>query len=102
MQREVASAELAARRVEVEVETIDGIDLGEPGVPNAAIDGALDTARFLRVGKGTNDGERGQGLSLGMVENRGELQRHTRQAEPPKLVGGELEQVVILHDHSRR
>ncbi len=41
VEREVASAKLLADGIEVEVEGVDGVDLGERGVLDAAVDGAL-------------------------------------------------------------
>ena len=55
MEREVARAELLARRIEVEVEGVDGVDLGEARVAKAALDGALDAAPLFLVTEKVDD-----------------------------------------------
>src|SRR6186713_1601772 len=47
MQCEVARLQLTSHRVEVEVETIDGVDLGEACIADATGDGAIDPTGFL-------------------------------------------------------
>ncbi len=52
---EVSSAELFARGIEVEVERVDGVDLGESRVAKSSIDGALDSTLFFLVAEAVND-----------------------------------------------
>jgi hypothetical protein len=47
VKRQIPSPHLLARWVEVEVEAVDGVDLGKASVANAPIDGAAKTALFL-------------------------------------------------------
>ena len=89
-EREVATAELAAHRIEVEVEAVDGVDLGEPRVPDASGDGALDSARLLGVGEGADDSENGEVFAAGALEDLGQVLRHPGEAQPAELVQGEL------------
>jgi len=51
VETEVSSAELLSRGIEVEVEGVDGVDLREARVAEAAVDGALDAALLLLVAK---------------------------------------------------
>src|SRR5207249_4115878 len=51
VQGEVTGASLFSVTVEVEVETVDGVDLGKTCIVDAPRDGALDTACFLLVGE---------------------------------------------------
>jgi hypothetical protein len=60
VQREIASANLLSAGIEVEVETVDGIDLGEARVPHAALDGALQAAGLLLVSEAVSNLESGE------------------------------------------
>jgi hypothetical protein len=43
--------------IEVEVEAVDGVELREPGILDAAVDGALHAAGALLVGEAMQDVE---------------------------------------------
>jgi hypothetical protein len=60
VQRQVPSLELLAARVEVEIETIDSVDLGEAGLRDASLDGAVEAALLLLVAEAVEDLEDGQ------------------------------------------
>jgi hypothetical protein len=49
VKREVARAELLADRVEVEIEAVDGVDLGKPGAAHATLDGGAKPTVLLFV-----------------------------------------------------
>jgi hypothetical protein len=58
-QAEVGGFELLPEGVEVEVEAVDGVDLGEASISHAAVDGALEaTTGLLFVGEAAGDLER--------------------------------------------
>lgn len=49
--------QLAPHRVEVEIETIDSVDLGEASIADATGDSALDPTGFLGVRQFADQGE---------------------------------------------
>ena len=65
---EVASPQLFADWVEVEVEAVDGVELGEFCVLDAAVDGALHATGAFLVTESVEDLEVGQVVVLGLVE----------------------------------
>ena len=105
---EVARAELLARGIEVEVEGVDGVDLGEARVAESALDGALDAALLLLVAESVNDVGRREVLLGGTIENRGDVLRHAGKLEPAQLLHEQVELVVrgiavvalLFHDDS--
>ncbi len=104
VQREVACAQLLADGVEVEVETVDGIELGELGVLDAAVDGALHPAGAFLVAQAVDDVERGQVVFAGALEELRHELHHAGQAQPAKLLEQQVERVVVIafHGHPRR
>jgi hypothetical protein len=88
------------RGVEVEVETVDGVDLGESGITNTPLDGALEAAGLLLVGNSADDVERAEILLSGGFDDIGESTSHSGQTKPAKLFDGEADQVVVLHELS--
>jgi len=54
-QAEVAGLELLPEGVEVEVEAVDGIDLGEASISHAAVDGALEATCFFFISEAAGD-----------------------------------------------
>ena len=72
VESEVAGAELLSRRVEVEVEGVDGVDLGEAGIAESAVDGALDAALLLLVAEAVDDVGGREVFLGGALEDRGD------------------------------
>jgi hypothetical protein len=91
------SLELFAQGVEVEVKTVDGIDLGESGITNTPLDGALEAAGLLLVRNSADDVERAEVLLSGGFDDIGESTSHPGQTKPAELFDGEADQVVVLH-----
>ena len=108
MKGEVAGAELLPRRVEVEVERVDGIDLGEARVAEAPIDGALDATQLLLIAEAMDDVGGREVLLRRTLEDRGDELRHAGKPEPAELLDQQLEivarrrsvVVVLLHGGS--
>ena len=108
MESEVAGAELLASRVEVEVEGVDGVDLGEAGVAESPVDGALDAALLLLVAEAVDD-VGGRQVFLGRaLEDRGDDLGHAGEPEPAELLHEQIKVVaagvavvvLLLHDGS--
>jgi hypothetical protein len=57
VQGEVSRAEFLSRGIEVEVERVDGVDLGEARVAEAAFHGAPDAALLLLIAETMDDVE---------------------------------------------
>ena len=91
MQREVAGAELLAAGVEVEVEAVDGVDLGEARVLDAPLDGAADAALLLLVAEAVDDLEGREILLGGLRRAIGAELRPCRAAEASAASGEQLE-----------
>jgi hypothetical protein len=100
VEAEMASAHLLALGGEVEVEGVDGVDLGETSISQAPFDGALHAALLLLVAETMDDVERGEGVVRGAIEERGDELGHTGQSQPPHLLHEQVDQVVValLHD----
>src|ERR1700679_1853099 len=67
VQGEVAGADLFPAWVEVEVEAVDGVDLREAGLAEAAVDGAAEAALLLLVAESVDDVEGGDVVLGGEV-----------------------------------
>ena len=68
VQRQVARAKFLADGIKVEVEAIDGVELGEPRVLDAAVDRALEATRTFLVAEPVKDLEVGQVVFAGLLE----------------------------------
>src|SRR4051812_27234958 len=98
MEGEVASADLPASRVEVEVEAVDGVDLREAGLAEATVDGAAQAALLLLVAEAVDHVERGEVVPGGEVEQRLRVLCHSGQLEPAQFLNEQVaEVVVVLH-----
>src|SRR5262245_62185159 len=99
MQREVASLQLLAAGIEVEVEGIDGVDLGEVSVAQAPLDGALDAALLLFIGEPVRNLERGEVLLRRLSKELGRDTRHAGQLEPLQFLEQQLKLVLVALLH---
>ncbi len=96
MKCEIAGAEFLADGVEVEVEAIDRVELGEPRVLDATVDGALHPVGTLVIAEAMEDVERGQVVLAGLLEQRGEELHHAVQTKRAQLLEEQVERVVIV------
>jgi hypothetical protein len=98
MKGEVPCADLLAAGVEVEVEAVDGVDLREAGLAEAAVDGAAEAALLLLVAEAVDDVEGGEVVLGGEVEQRRDLLGHSGQLEPAQLLNEQVAEVAfVLH-----
>jgi hypothetical protein len=98
VESEVARADLLPRGVEVEVESVDGVDLREAGVAEATLDGAAETALLLLVAEAVDHVEGGEVVPGGEIEQCRYLLCHPGQPEPAQLLNEQVaEVVVVLH-----
>src|SRR5262249_24511605 len=96
VQGEVASANPLARRVEVEVEAVDGVDLREASCAEAAVDRAAHAAQLLLVAEAVEDVERGEVVLGGEREQRAHLLDHSGQLERAEFLKEQVEEVVVV------
>jgi hypothetical protein len=66
VEREIGRPQSPANWAEVEIEGVEGIDLREPDVANAAADGVAQTADLLLFAKAVDDLQRGE-ILLGLT-----------------------------------
>ena len=97
MQGEVAGAHLFSCDVEVEVERVDGVDLGEVGVADAALDRAAHPALLFLVAEAMHDVE-GRQILLGRLREECRYGLgHAGEPEPAQLFDEQLDEVFVLH-----
>jgi hypothetical protein len=99
VQRKVSCAQFLARWVEVEVERIDGIDLGKAGIANAPLDGAAKTTLFFLIGEAVRDVESGEIVFGSKPDERGQYLGHAWQAQPSQLLHEQIDRIVMGVGH---
>jgi len=96
MKAQVSSAHLLSLGREVEVEGVDGVNLGEASVSQASFDGALHAALLFLIAETMDDVERGEVVLRGAIEQRGDELGHAGQSQPAHLLDEQVEQVVAF------
>jgi hypothetical protein len=86
VQRQVPGTHLLPRGIEVEVERIDGVDLGEVRVADAPLDGAAQAALLLLVAEAVDHVEGGEVFFRGLREQRRDGLGHAGEPEPAQLL----------------
>jgi hypothetical protein len=100
VQPEVASANLLSARVPVEVESVDGVDLGKLGCLDSLQDRTLKTAGFLFIAEAVDEIERDEIAFRGFDVKLCETASHAGQTQPAELLGHDFELVVAIHEQS--
>jgi len=89
VQGEVAGAQALAGWVEIEVEGVDGVDLGKLGVFDPALDRAANAAVLLAVAQAVDDGARSEVVLDGAFDEVFDRGGHAGQTEPAQFLDEE-------------
>src|ERR1700690_1385123 len=100
VKRQIAGLGLLATRIEVEIEGVDGVDLGKTGGLDASVDRATHAALLLFVAQTMQDIRDGQVFLRGLSQERRDGSGHAGQSEPAQLLDQQGKHVVVLHDRS--
>ena len=85
MQAEIAGSHLLTTGREVEVERIDGVDLGELGIGDSALDGRARATLPFFVGEAIEDVGGGEIFFRCLREQGFHEGGHAREAQPAQL-----------------
>jgi hypothetical protein len=97
---EITVADLFASGIEIEIESVDGVDLGEASDLDAALDGVAQPARPLLVEETVDHLGGGEILLGGEGKDPGQALDHAGEAEPAQLFAELLDEVLLFHGRS--